>query len=227
MDEQAFSREPAAVTRVLIVDDHPMVRKTVRWACEARAGLQVVGEATDGEEALAMTASLKPDVVVLDLGLPNIDGFEVARRIRQVEGGPKILVLTGRDDSEALFESMRAQVEGYLDKSDAFENIGELIEEVASGKQLITAQQQQIAISHLGDLIRSTRQSSNATATVTDREKQVLQLIGEALTTHQMAKRLGLSERTVESHISKLYKRLDARNRVEALAKARKLGLIE
>jgi DNA-binding NarL/FixJ family response regulator len=227
MDKQALSREPAARTRVLIVDDHPMVRQTVRWACEARPNLEVVGEAIDGAEALAMTADLKPDVIVLDLGLPNIDGLEVARRLRLEEHVPKILVLTGRDDSKDLFESMRVQVEGYLDKSDAFDNIGELIEEVAGGRQLITSAQQQIAISHLGDLIRSARQSSKINAVVTDRELEVIKLIAEALTTHQMATRLGLSERTVESHISKLYKKLDAKNRVEAISKATKLGLLD
>jgi DNA-binding NarL/FixJ family response regulator len=227
MEEQALSREPAAKTRVLIVDDHPMVRQTVRWACEARPTLEVVGEAIDGTEALAMTADLKPDVVVLDLGLPNVDGLEVARRLRSTDHVPKILVLTGRDDSKDLFESMRVQVEGYLDKSDAFDNIGELIEEVAAGRQLITAAQQQIAISHLGDLIRSARKSSQINSVVTERELEVVKLIAEALTTHQMATRLGLSERTVESHISKLYKKLDARNRVEAISKATKLGLLD
>ena len=204
-----------------------MIRKTVRWACEARPHLEVVGEATDGAEALALCESLDPDVVVLDLGLPNVHGLEVARQIRRTEDGPKILILTGLDDSHALFESMRVQVEGYLEKSEALDNIGELIEEVAAGKQVITSEQQQIAITHLGDLIKSARQASRIHAVVTDREMQVVELISQAMTTHQMAKSLGLSERTIESHISKLYKKLGAKNRVEAIAKAKKLGLIQ
>jgi DNA-binding NarL/FixJ family response regulator len=224
-DPPAGVRGSEPVT-VLIVDDHPMVRKIVRWACDARPNLEVVGEATDGHEALEMAAKLCPDIVVLDLLLPKMDGFEVARRLREGERCPRILVLTGSDDSHALFDSMRVQVDGFLDKSGALEDIGELIEEVAGGRYGITSEQEQIAISHLGDLIRSTRESSRIGALLTQRELQVVQLICEALTTHQMARRLGLSERTVESHISNLYKKLKARNRVEAIARAQKLGLV-
>lgn len=203
-----------------------MVRKIVRWACDSRPALEVVGEARTGEEALQLALDCDPDIVVLDLSLPEMGGLEVARRLREKGGGPRILVLTGSDDSQALFESMRIQVDGYLNKSGALENIGELIEEVAGGRQAITQEQEQIAISHLGDLIRNVRESSRVGALLTERELEVMNLISQALTTHQMAKRLGLSERTVESHISKLYKKLGARNRVEVLAKATKLGLI-
>jgi DNA-binding NarL/FixJ family response regulator len=216
----------AGTIGVLIVDDHPMVRKVVRWACEGRPALSVLGEATDGNEALELCASLKPDIVVLDLGLPGLDGIEVAKRLRQTSPAPRILVLTGNDDAASLFDSMRAQVDGYLEKSGALENIGELIEQVAGGQQAITSEQEQVAISRLGDLVRNVRESSRVGALLTDRELEVAGLIAEALTTHQMARRLGLSERTVESHISNLYKKLGAKNRVEAIGKAQRLGLI-
>jgi DNA-binding NarL/FixJ family response regulator len=224
MSEQP-STARAAVT-VLIVDDHPMVRQVVRWACEAHPGLEVAGEATNGREALELAAALAPDIVVLDLVLPEMGGIEVARHLRQMSPRPRVLVLTGSDDSMALFDSMRAQVDGFLDKSGALENIGELIEQVAAGRPAITTQQEHIAIGHLGDLLRNVRESSRVGALLTERELEVATLIAEALTTHQMATRLGLSERTVESHIANLYKKLGAKNRVEAISKARRLGLI-
>lgn len=211
---------------MMIVDDHPMLRAIIRMACEERASLKVVGEASDGEEAVELCRQEKPDVIVLDLGLPRLDGLDVIRRIRGEGHDPRVLVLTGSDDPKHLYDSIRERVAGYLDKGAALEKIGELIEEVARGESLITEQQQQIAISQLGTLIKDLRQGEKITALLTPREIEVLHAIAEGSSTVQMARRFGVSPRTIESHISKLYRKLGANNRLAALSKARSLGLL-
>jgi DNA-binding NarL/FixJ family response regulator len=213
--------------RVLVVDDHPMLRQVVVGACADSDGIEVVGEASDGEEALAETERLGPDILVLDLVLPKLDGLEVARRLRaQGDGGPRILVLTGRDDPDALFEAVRAGVDGLLDKTSEAQEITDSIYALGDGRRLFTEEQEAKAILKLRELVNRARENSAVSGKLTTRELEVLNLIAEGLTTFQMGKRLGLSARTVESHIARTYRKLNVRTRTEAVAKARRLGLL-
>jgi DNA-binding NarL/FixJ family response regulator len=212
--------------KVLVVDDHPMLRRVVVLACADADNLEVVGEAADGEEALAKVAETEPDVIVLDLVLPKLDGFEVARRLRDQGNKAHILVLTGRDDPDALFEAVRAGVDGFLDKRSSAEDIMESIRGVAEGKRLFTAEQEAKAILKLRQVVDRARENS-AVSGLTTRELEVLHLIGEGLTTYQMGARLELSARTVESHIARTYRKLQVKTRMEAVSKARRLGLLE
>ena len=227
VDPTATRPEPAP-RRVLIVDDHPAWRGMIREACEQRPHLEVVGEAGDGSTALDLIRELRPDVVVLDLMMPGIPGLELAHILR-AEGSPtRCLILTAREDAEALFEAARSEVAGYLNKHDTdLAELVEAIEAVASGVSIITEDQKARASQQLGDFLRRTRASSHAAARLTAREREVLALMREGLTTGQMAHRLGLSGRTVESHISSAYRKLDVGSRVQAVAKATELGLLE
>jgi DNA-binding NarL/FixJ family response regulator len=213
--------------RIVVADDHTMLRRIVEIACEERETLELVGEAADGPEAVEAVLKHHPDVLVLDLALPHFDGFEVARRLREATTSTRILILTARDDAKAVFDSMRAEVHGFLDKTSDMDEIADAIEKIASGGRVFTAQQEQGALDHLGTFLRSTRESSRVTGTLTERETQVLSLIGEGLTTRQMASRLQVSQRTVESHIEKLYRKLGVNSRVQAVARAAELGVIE
>jgi len=213
--------------KVLLVDDHPMMRRVVQMACASDDGIEIVGEAGDGEEALAKAEELKPDVVVLDIILPKLDGFEVARRLKAGGNGPHILMLTSREDNEAAFEAISAGVDGLLDKSRSAEGIAESIRAVGEGQKLITRDQEDMAINRLKLIVDRARETSAVTGKLTVREMEVLELIGEGLTTYQMGGRMGLSARTVESHISHIYRKLQVKTRTEAMSKARKLGIIE
>jgi NarL family two-component system response regulator LiaR len=218
----------ATAARILVVEDHPLIRGVIRVACDQAHGLDVVGEVVDGDTAFELCRSLKPDVVVLDLALPGeTQGLDVARRIRE-EGLPiKILVLTGRTDDQTLFESIRAGVDGYLEKTAGVRFIADALERVARGERVFTGEQERSALAELGRLARQTRDASGMRAVLTSREIQILELVGVGLTVKQVATRLRLSPRTVEAHLAKLYRKLGVRNRVQALSRAASLGLVE
>jgi DNA-binding NarL/FixJ family response regulator len=213
--------------RILIVDDHPMVRDMIRLGCEERPGLQVVGEAANGSEALEASERLHPDVVVLDLILPGIDGFEVMRRLREMDGAIRILVLTNRDDAEAALESLRLGVKGYVEKTTALEKLVDAIEAVGRGEEVFAPALERQAYARLGSLARQARTAARAAAMLSRRESDVVRLIADGLTARQIATRLRLSQRTVETHISSLYEKLGVRTRVQAVQRAATLGLVD
>ncbi len=212
---------------VLIVDEHPVFRGVVRLACEASPALEVVGEAGDGQRALEAIRRLRPDVVVIDLALPAIDGLEVARRLRRDGLGTGVLVLTARHDDEAVLGCIRAGADGYLSKTAGVGLIREAIETVASGGRVFTPEQERAAIEELGRMARQAREASGVAASLTPRELEILGLVARGLTMKQVASRLGVSPRTVESHIAKLYRKLGVRTRVQAVARGAQLGLVD
>ena len=227
MAAETDGRAPRAA-RVLIVEDHPVLRGVVRLACEHTPGLELAGEVEDGQQALDAVGELRPDVVVLDLSLPGeLQGLDVARRIRADGDGARILILTGRSDEQTVFESIRAGADGFLEKTAGVRFIADALLRVASGERVFTHEQERIAVEELGRLARQAREASGVRATLTDRETEILELLAVGLTVKQVATRLRLSPRTVETHVSKLYRKLGARNRVQAVSKAASLGLIE
>ena len=217
-----------AVTRVLVVEDHPLLRTVITVACEQAASLQVVGETEHAESALETCRRDPPDVIVLDLSLAGeLQGLDLARRIR-AEGLPvRILVLTARTDDEALFESVAVGVDGYLEKTAGVRVIAEALERVARGERVFTSSQMRGAIAELGKRARFAREASGAKASLSERELEVLQRAALGLTVGQVARRLGISPRTVETHLTNVYRKLGARNRVQAVARASELGLVE
>jgi DNA-binding NarL/FixJ family response regulator len=214
--------------RVLIVDDHPMVREIMALACDERPSLLVVGQAGDGLEALEQCALLKPDVVVLDLGLPGmISGFEVLVRLRYASPSIRVLVVSGRDDREAIFESVRLGAQGYLVKTGTVSDIAAAVEAIGGGAQVFSVEQRRTIHSELGDLIRWSRQTAVVARKLTGREHEVLQLMATGLTTRQIANRLGIAERTAESHLRSLYRKLDVASRGQAVHRATQMNLVD
>ncbi len=215
-------------TRVLIVEDHPVLRGVVRLACEHSPELEVVGEVEDGEAALEAARTALPDVIVLDLSLPGpLQGLDVARKLREEGSDAKILVLTGRTDDQTVFESIRAGVDGYLEKTAGVRFIADSLARVAAGERVFTPDQERSALEELGRMARQVREASGVRASVTSRELEILEYVALGLTVKQVASRLGLSPRTVEAHIAKLYRKLGVKNRVQAVSRAVSLGIIE
>jgi DNA-binding NarL/FixJ family response regulator len=228
--QEAMDREvsPGAKRiRVLIVDDHSMIRQVLRLACESRPGIEVVGEAGTGDEALDLANSLAPDVMVLDLTLPGMSGLEVARRLRAEGSAVKILVLTASDDKSDAFQALRVGVHGYVEKSAPIHEVAAAIEAIDSGLTVYSAQSERMAHERLGEFARKARESARAIAALTPREREVLSLIAEGYSTRQIATRLKLSERTAETHISNIYNKLGVRTRVQALYRAAGMGLVD
>jgi DNA-binding NarL/FixJ family response regulator len=213
--------------RVVVVDDHPVLRGVVRLACNASPTLEAVGEAEDGRTALELCRRLKPDLLVLDLLLPEVGGLEVARAVRD-EGLPiHILALSGRADGKVVLECMRLDVEGFVRKTAGVQAIAEAMELVAAGGRLYSADEEREAVAELGRVARHVQTVSGVTSTLTPRETEILQMLGRGLTMRQVGNRLGISPRTVETHIAKLYRKLEVRTRVQAVARAAALGLID
>jgi DNA-binding NarL/FixJ family response regulator len=219
---------PAWDLRVLVVEDHPVLRGVVRLACEHTPGLTLAGEVGTGEEAVEACRELRPDVVVLDLSLPGaLQGLDVARAVRAEGTAGRLLVLTGRSDEQAVFDAIKAGADGFLEKTAGVRFIADALLRVGAGERVFTPEQERIAVTELGRLARQARESSGVRASLTDRELEILELVSRGLTVKQVASRLGLSPRTVETHIAKLYRKLGVRNRVQAVSKAAALGLVE
>ncbi|HEX5951258.1 MAG TPA: response regulator transcription factor, partial [Actinomycetota bacterium] len=206
----------------------PVLRGVVRLACEHTEGLAFAGEAATGEEAVEACRAIHPDVVVLDLTLPgSLQGFDVARALRTQGTADRILILTGRTDEETVFEAIVVGADGYLEKTSGVRSIADALLRIARGERVFTPKQEQAALSKLGELARRTRLSSDVRAVLTERELQILDLLARGFTVKQVATRVGLSPRTVEKHISNLYRKLGVRNRVQAISKATAIGLVE
>ncbi|HEV8564143.1 MAG TPA: response regulator transcription factor [Actinomycetota bacterium] len=218
--------EPQPV-RVLVVDQHPLIRGVVRIACEAGDRLQVAGEAAGAVEAVSVCASTKPDVVVIDVELPEGGGVEAIRRMRAGGFRGKVIVLTEVTTGEAVLECLRLGVSGYLEKAAGLRTIGSSILRVSLGERLIDPALEQAAVMQLGKFARVAREGSEVAATLTPRELEILRYISEGLTMASIGRRLGISPRTVESHVGKLYRKLAVRTRVQAVSRAVSLGLID
>jgi DNA-binding NarL/FixJ family response regulator len=195
-------------------------------ACEGLERIEVVGEANSGPGALEACATYRPDVLILDIGLPGIDGVEVVRRLKASQSPTRILILTGSEDSTVLFEARKAGVDGFMEKDGAIGELPSAIEAVNDGTWSFSAQQQQTSNLELLRMVASARERSRVASSLTPRELHVLRLLAEGATNRQAAARLGLSQRTVESHIAKLYRRLGVSTRVQAVVQATRLGIL-
>ena len=211
--------------KLVVADAHPIVRRAVRMSCEAVAGLNVVAEVDNVGAMLAACEEFTPAIAILDIGLK--DGPEAIRELNDRHLVDVVVVLTDRTDGSAVIEALRLGVEGYLVKSSALPSVGRQIRRVLDGERVISPEVEQIAVNELGKFARMAREGSEVRASLTPREHEVLAMIGSGLTMRQMASRLGISPRTVETHVAKLYRKLDVRTRVQAVSRAVSLGLIE
>jgi len=216
-----------APARVLVVEDHPLLRSVIRIACEQTPGLEMVAELDNGSSALEACRELAPDVILLDLSLPGeLQGLDLARAIRK-EGLPvRILVLTARTDEQALFESVIVGVEGYLEKAAGVRVIADALSRVAGGERIFTQAQMRGAVAELSRRARQAREQPGAPPNLSAREIEVLEHAARGFTVGQIARRLVVSPRTVETHLGSAYRKLGVSNRVQALARASGLGLI-
>lgn len=213
--------------RVVIAGGHPVILGVVRLACDGRPGLVVVGEANTGVAALDVLSSHAADVLVLDLELPDMDGLVVLKRARADGFEGAILVLSDRTDGSTVLEAMRQGAEGYLTKTEGLRLVGSAIETVAAGGRVVDSALEQVAVFELGRFAKQAREGAVVVGALTARERQILELISDGLTIQQIGRRLGISPRTVESHVSTLYRKLDVRTRVQAVSRAAALGLVE
>ncbi len=218
---------PGRSVRLVIADDHPLVRYMLRLVMAERSDIEIVGEAADGPETLAVCRRLRPDVLVLDLVLPGLHGFEVVRRLRQEEPWIKILVLTGSDERDAELEAVRVGVDGFVEKSTPAEEIAGAIEAMAAGTGESARERDPKQAASSTWFTRKNRQGVHDARKLTPREREVLRLIAEGMTSQEVAARLEVSLSTIESHIANVYAKLGIRNRVQAAQQALALGVVD
>ncbi|MGW3399978.1 response regulator [Streptomyces hydrogenans] len=213
MTEMLAAGEP---TRVFLVDDHEVVRRGLRDLIDDEPDLRVVGEASTADQALARGPALRPDVAVLDVRLPDGDGIAVCRELRSRMPELACLMLTSFDDEDALLDAIMAGASGYVLKQIKGSDLVSAVRTVATGQSMLDP-------ATTARLMRSLRAPEAAQppederlAALSERERSVLELIGEGLTNRQIAKRLYLSEKTVKNHISRLLGKLGVERRVQA-----------
>jgi DNA-binding NarL/FixJ family response regulator len=213
-----------APIRVLVADDHTIVRTGIRHVLESEAGFEVVGEAANGAEAVTLAASLQPDVVVLDITMPDVSGLQVADRLRRGTAPPRILMLSMHSNAEYVLESVRAGAHGYLLKDAAATELRSAIRAVCRGESYFSPP----VAGSLTAAVRGERDAQSALISqLTGREREVLQGIARGLTNKEIAGELGISHRTVETHRESLMRKLQIRTIAELTRLALAAGIIK
>jgi len=206
----------------MLADDHRMLREGLRRSMTDQ-GFDVVGEARDGDEAIRLAEELMPEVILMDVTMPEVDGVEATRQIRQQFPEIRIVMLTMHADQEVLAAAIRAGASGYLVKDCSTEEIASAVRMAASGE---TALSPQLAASMLDEVRKLDQPNNDEERVITRREEEVLQLIANGCSTPEVAEKLFISQKTVKNHLASIYQKLDARDRTQAVLQAVRMGIV-
>ena len=210
------------VTRVLLADDHNLVRAGVRRILESHPGIEVVGEVADGAAALEFLSREPADVLVLDLSMPGMDGFETLKRVRAVAPAIKVLVLSMHADAEYVARAVREGADGYILKDSAVHDLVNAVKAVRAGQVFHSPEVQR----SLSDLVRGRAMAPGTLDELTAREREMLQCIAEGLATKDIAARFAISARTVETHRANLMRKLAVHSVAQLVRIAIREGLV-
>ncbi len=204
--------------RVLLADDHQILREGIRRGLES-AGETVVGEASDGEEAVALARETVPDIVVMDLSMPVLDGVGATERIRRELPEVKVVVLTMHDDPERTRAALQAGASAYLTKGTSFADVLDTLQRVQAGEEVLSPKLAASMLEHLN--------AQPKDEILSDRQVEILQMIADGMSTKQAARALGITQKTVHNHLNATYRRLDTQSLTHAVLSAVRLGIID
>jgi DNA-binding NarL/FixJ family response regulator len=210
--------------RVLVADDQPLVRSGFRMVLENRPDLELVGEAADGAEAISLARDLHPDVILMDVRMPNLDGVEATRRLVESGTNARILVLTTFDLDEYVYAAVRAGASGFLLKDVQPEELVDAIRVVAAGNSLFGPSATQRLLERFAD--GPSTAARRSLDELTEREQEILRLVAGGLSNGEIAQQLYLGETTVKTHVSSILRKLRVRDRVQAVIAAYEAGLV-
>jgi len=208
--------------RLMLADDHRMLREGLSRSMSEH-GFDVVGEARDGLEAVNMASSLQPDVILMDVSMPEMDGVEACRQVRGSGSASKIVMLTMHADQDVLANAIRAGACGYLVKDCSTEEIADAVRMASNGD---TALSPQLAASMLDEVRKLEMAPAREERIVTKREEEVLQAIADGCSTSEVADHMYISQKTVKNHLASIYQKLDARDRTQAVLQAVRMGIV-
>ena len=201
---------------VVLVDDHTMLRQSLRRAIEAE-GVEVVGEAGDGEEAVRVVLATKPDVVLMDVSMPRTDGIDATRQLVAADRTTRVVMLTMHADRDVIDRALKAGAVGYLTKDASIAEVVEAVNLAANGDRAMSPR--------LAALMLTEARSAQEPL-LSAREEEVLQLVADGLGTTEIAQRLFISQKTVKNHLASIYEKLDARDRTQAVLMAVRMGIV-
>lgn len=212
--------------RVLIADDQALVRTGFRVILEAEPDLEVIGEAADGREAIEAAKTLRPEVVLMDIRMPNLDGIDATRRLVRGEQPPRVLILTTFDLDEYVYDALRAGASGFLLKDAAAEELLHAVRVIAAGEALLSPS---ITRRLIEDYARrpAAREQPAALAELTPRELEVLQLVARGFSNGEIARELFVGDATVKTHVARIFAKLDLHDRAQAVVLAYESGLVQ
>jgi DNA-binding NarL/FixJ family response regulator len=211
---------------VLLVDDQTLVRQGVRSLLDLSDEIRVVAEAADGQLALQMIPEVRPDVVLLDMRMPNMSGLDVLNAMKDREGMPPVIILTTFDDDQLVLAGMKAGAKGYLLKDVSLEQLVDAVKTVAGGGSLVAPVVTQRLLSGLKNM-QNDFASLDRPDPLTDRETEILRLMASGYSNKEIANSLGVAEGTVKNHVSNILSKLGVRDRTRAVLKAFELGIVQ
>jgi len=212
--------------RILLADDHTILRAGLRMMLNAQPDMEVIGEAQDGKQAINATMHLQPDIVLMDITMPDMGGIEATRQIKKIAPEVKVLILTMHENDEYVFQALRAGASGYILKEAADTELITALHVLRSGQFYLSPSAQSVIV---GDYLQRvhTGEEKDSYNNLTEREKEILKLVAEGYTNNQIAERLVISPKTVDTHRTHVMDKLNLHSRAELVKYAMRRGLLE
>src|SRR5437667_5004337 len=219
------SQDRAMKIRILLADDHTILRAGLKMMLNAQPDMEVVGEAQDGRQAIEETQKLQPDIVLMDITMPDLTGIEATRQIKRLFPDVKVLMLTMHEHDEYVFQALQAGASGYMLKEAADTELTTALHVIKSGQFYLSPTAQSVVV---GDYLQKVRtgEERDSYSSLTEREREILKLVAEGFTNNQIAERLVISPKTVDTHRTHIMDKLNMHSRAELIKYAMRRGLL-